>query len=511
MNDKIHPDGASPPSDGSEHGATAGQSSGSSGAVALRTKVYFGIGAGGETASMWIFNALGLIFYQQILGLPAGLAGTALALAIFADAITDPLIGAVSDRFRSRFGRRHPFLFTAPIPLAICVFLIFHPPQFVVESHALLFSWLCVFTILQRTFQTFYVVPHLAMGAELSTDYLERTRVMAFNNLFGLYGNMIMQVLAWFVVFGFIFADQGGQLYRPAYTWVALSACAIILISIFACALGTRDQIEHLKRNENIPSGKTSLRAFYGDIWSVLQNRNYLYLLLGLFFLSLTAGTHETLSIYMGTFYWELTPYQIGFLVIYSIIGAHAGFFFSARLHDRFDKRWTIFVSAIGLSVFWSMAVNLSLLGLAPERGSWSLVVFIIAMGSFSSFFGTVLNISVMSALADIADEHELNTGMRLEGIFYSARAFFAKAMNAIGHIVAGFALQYYVMMPPQSVPTEVPEDILFRLGIVDGPFAMIGGIIAAFVYLGYRIDKSALGNIQTKLSERSLKQQPES
>ena len=85
---------------------------------------------------------------------------------------------------------------------------------------------------------------------------------MAFNYLFGLCGNMIMQVPAWFVVFGFIFVDQGGQLYRPAYTWVALSACAIILISIFACALGTRDQIEHLKRNENTPSGKTSLRAF---------------------------------------------------------------------------------------------------------------------------------------------------------------------------------------------------------------------------------------------------------
>ena len=77
MSDKIHPDGAAPPSDGSGQGATAAQSSGSSGAVALRTKVYFGIGAGGETASMWIFNALGLIFYQQILGLPAGLAGTA--------------------------------------------------------------------------------------------------------------------------------------------------------------------------------------------------------------------------------------------------------------------------------------------------------------------------------------------------------------------------------------------------------------------------------------------------
>ena len=76
---------------------------------------------------------------------------------------------------------------------------------------------------------------------------------------------------------------------------------------------------------------------------------------------------------------------------------------------------------------------------------------------------------------------------------------------------IRDFALQYYVMMPPQSVPSEVRVDILFRLGIVDGPFAMIGGIIAGFVYLGYRIDRSTLSSIQTTLSERSSKQQPES
>jgi hypothetical protein len=75
--------------------------------------------------------------------------------------------------------------------------------------------------------------------------------------------------------------------------------------------------------------------------------------------------------------------------------------------------------------------------------------------------------------------------------------------MNAVGHIVAGFALQYYVVLPPQSLPGEVPEDVIFRLGIVDGPLAMIGGIIAGVVYLGYRIDKTALGNIQQRLEER--------
>ena len=332
---------------------------------------------------------------------------------------------------------------------------------------------------------------------------------MAFNNLFGLYGGMLMHLIAWFLVFGFIFADQGAQLYRPAYTWIALAACAIILVSIFACAFGTRDQIDHLKSNENNASGTLSFGSFYRDIWSVLQNRNYLYLIN--VFLSLTIGTHETLAIYMGTFFWELTPYQIGFLVLNNILGVHVGFFLAARLHDRFDKRWTISLSAIGLSVFWSMSANLALLGAAPANASWALVAFIIFLGSFSSFFGAVLNISVMSALADIADEHELNTGMRSEGIFYSARAFFAKAMNAVGHIVAGLALQYYIALPPQSVPGDVPADIIFRLGIVDGPLAMIGGIIAGVVYLGYRIDKTALGSIHQRLRQRQQEQEEQS
>ena len=481
-----------------EEGGSAGSS------VALRTKLYFGAGAGGEAASMWTFNALLLIFYQQILGLPAGMASIALGIAILADAITDPLIGAISDRFRSRFGRRHPFLFLAPAPLALCVFLIFHPPAFVVDSQTLLFAWLCTFTVLQRTFQTFYVVPHLAMGAELSTDYIERTRIMSFNNLFTLYGGMLMHVMVWFVIFGFFFADQGGQLHRPAYTWTILLACTIILVSIFACAWGTRDQIPRLLDNQIEDGKQFSFTSFYSDIWSVLQNRNYLYLLVGLFFLSLTIGTHETLAIFMGTFFWELSPYQIGWLIIGGIIGTHVGFFFAARLHRRFDKRLTISVSAFGLSIFWSMVVNLTLLGWAPANSTWALVGMIIFFGIFSSGFGAVLNISVMSALADIADQQELKTGLRLEGIFYSARAFFSKAMNAVGHVVAGYALEYYVKLPPGSVPGEVSEDVIFRLGVVDGPLAMIGGIIAAFVYFGYRLDKSTHREIRRLLEARA-------
>ena len=481
--------------------------------IPLRTKVWFGVGTVGETATNWIFNALTFIYYQQILELSASLAALAVSIAIFADAISDPLIGSISDRFKSRFGRRHPFMFFAPLPLALSIFLIFNPPDFVLDSQTSLFIWLTVFTICMRTFVTFFGVPHLAMGAELSTDYIERTNVMSFNNLFGYYGALLMHCFVWFFVFGYLFAAEGAplggaQLYKPAYVPVVGFCCVLVAVTIFCCAWFTRDRIPFM--NQPPSDGKPfSFFQLFKDVGEAVQNRNYLFLLIGLFFLSLTIGTHETLSIYMATFFWELSPYQIGFLAIANIIGFHLGFFFASVAHERFDKRWTIVCSAAGLSFFWSLAVTLALLGFAPENSTWTLVVFIIFWTIFSSLFGSVVNISVMSALADITDEHEAKTGRRQEGIFYSARMFFSKTSNAIGHVVAGIAIEYYVLLPPGSIQGQVPEDVLFRLGVVDGPFAMIWGLIAAVFYAGYRIDKKSYERVQDQLKARRASVEP--
>lgn len=151
----------------------------------------------------------------------------------------------------------------------------------------------------------------------------------------------------------------------------------------------------------------------------------------------------------------------------------------------------------------------MALLGFAPENSTWTLVVFIIFWTIFSSLFGSVVNISVMSALADITDEHEAKTGRRQEGIFYSARMFFSKTSNAIGHVVAGIAIEYYVLLPPGSIQGQVPEDVLFRLGVVDGPFAMIWGLIAAVFYAGYRIDKKSYERVQDQLKARRASVEP--
>ncbi len=478
------------------HSTVASKSS----SVPLSTKLWFGLGATGESTTNWIFNALAFIYYQQILGLSGTLTGAAVLVGILSDAITDPLMGSISDSFRSRFGRRHAFMFAAPLPLAASVFLMFNPPESVIINQTILFTWFLVFTVLMRSLLTLFAVPHLAMGAELSTDYIERSKVMSYNNLFGFYGGFLMHCFVWFLVFGYLFEDSGGQLYGPAYQPIVLFCCTLIILTILGCAWFTRDQIPRLMAPENTPT--FTIMKLFTDIWAALKNSHYRYLLLGLFFLSMTIGTHETLAIYMGTFFWELRPYQIGWLVVSSVIGYHIGFTLTSLAHQYFDKRWTIVAAAAGLSVFWSTAVTLKLLGLAPDNSSWELVGFIISIGIFSSACGSILNISVMSALADIADEHELKTGRRQEGIFYSARTFFAKVTNGIGHLVAGIAIDYYIFLPPGAVPGDVPDDVLFRLGVVDGPFAMLFGLIAACIYAGYRIDRDYHEEIKSKLAE---------
>jgi Na+/melibiose symporter-like transporter len=467
--------------------------------VSVKTKLWFGVGAIGESVTNWIFNVLVFFYYQQIIGLSGTLAGIAVTIGIFSDAITDPLMGSISDRFRSRFGRRHPFMFVAPLPLAAAIYLIFHPPASFLDSQTALFVWFASFTVIMRICSTLFAVPHLAMGAELSDDYIQRSRVMSYNNLFTNYGTFLMHCFVWFFVFDALYAEEGGQRYQPAYEPIVFFCCTIVIVTILACAWFTRDQIPRLKMPPD-DGQKFSTRRFALDMWDALQNRHYVFLLLGLFFLSVTIGTHETLSIYIATFYWELTPFQIGWLILNNVIGFHMAFFLTSATHSRFDKRWTIVATAASLSIFWSLAVTLRLFDLAPANTTWTLVAFIIGIGVFSSASGSILNISVMSALADIADEHEVNTGRRQEGIFYSARTFFAKTTNGIGHVVAGVALDYYVLMPSHAVPGELPEQTLFRLGVVEGPFAMVWGLIAACLYAGYRIDKKYHAEIQQTL-----------
>jgi Na+/melibiose symporter-like transporter len=204
----------------------------------------------------------------------------------------------------------------------------------------------------------------------------------------------------------------------------------------------------------------------------------------------------------MNTYYWELLPEQIRYFMIFGLIAPIVGFVVVAPLHNRFEKKPVLIVGLIALLIFATSPVILRIVGYFPENNSDLLIPLLMVFYLLTLTFGVILLISAMSALADIADEHELNTHRRQEGIFYAARSFFAKASSGLGHLLAGIAIDI-IDFPVGAEPGTIDPDILFRLGLIDGPIAVVPGVIAVFFYLRYNLTRKRHTEIQAQLKVR--------
>ena len=463
--------------------------------LSMRIKLAFGIGAAAEGAVLVAFNTFNFLFYNNVLGLSGTLCGLAVTIALILDAMSDPVVGSLSDRWRSRLGRRHPFMYAAPIPLAISFCCIYSPPAGLVGAP--LFLWFTLFAILQRQFMTLYLVPHLALGAELSDDYHERSVVMSYNAVFSEVGGAAAFFFGWTWFAHF----PGGSSVRTGYAGLAAGVAVFAAAMIFASAQGTRDQIPRLARPRALDP-RISPRQIFRELRGCLANPSYRALISGMILLSATIGTRETLAAYSSLFFWGLPESQVRLLGLATPPAFLFAFVAAVRLHRRIDKRATM-VAATALTVVAAIVpIGLRLADLFPRGGSPALLPLLLLF-VFLFYAGiAVLMISMLSALADIADEHELATGRRQEGLFYASRTFFGKLTSALGHVVAGAAIDL-IGFPTGAAQGMVPADVLFKLGVIDGPLASLPSLIAIACYARYRLDRRRHAEIQAQLAAR--------
>jgi Na+/melibiose symporter-like transporter len=464
--------------------------------LSVWTKFVYGLGSASEMVTLAAVGGYAMFFYNQVVGLPATLAGLAITVSLVLDGMAEPLVGSLSDRMRSRWGRRHPFMFVGVIPVAICVVAIFNPPKDL--AHIWLFLWFASFVVTLRIFMAVCHVPHMALGGELAQGYTERSRVMAWNNLLGMIGRASTSFIALSLFFHATEEYPRGLLNPHAYTPFALSVAAAGLILLMISAWFTRHRIPYLpKPPQDLPP--FSPFEFFRDMKGAFSNINYVWLLVGFFFLSLMLGVREGLNLYINTFFWGFTSEQIRWFVIGTLTGFFVGFFLTAPIHARFDKKIAVLVAGAFLAVTPAVPIVLQLNDLMPPADDARLLPMVIAFAGVSAAAGSVMNISVMSQLADIADENELRFGYRQEGVLYSTRSFFAKLDTAIGHLFAGIALDL-VAFPERATPGQVPEETLRALAFVDGPVAAIPGLIALLFYARYRITRASYEATRTRL-----------
>jgi glycoside/pentoside/hexuronide:cation symporter, GPH family len=469
------------------------------GRIPFRTKFFFGLGTSAEYIALLSMGSYAMLFYNQVLGVPATLAGAAVSLSLLLDGFADPLIGSISDRTRSKWGRRHPFMFAAPLPIGISLIAIFNPPAG--WEPTWLFGWFFVFIVSLRVCMAAYHTPHLALGGELSTDYTERTRIMSYNTIMGGVASMAWAFLALSVFFRATPEYSRGLLNPNAYPTYAYVSAAVAFTLLMASAWFTRDRIPTLPQPAaNLP--KFSPFEFIGDLRKALTNRNYVWLLVAYFFLAMTLGLRAGLQLYVNTYFWELTSEQLRWFVLGALAGSILGGSITTRLHQRWDKRITILVGCTGLAAIPAIPIVLRLLGLMPANGTAQLVLALLLFSFAALAFTAVIQISVMSALADIADENELKHGHRQEGVLYSTRALFSKIDQALGQFLAGVALDL-IAFPVKATPGQVPEDVLFKLAVIEGPLAAVPGLIAVLFYARYRITRGTHAKIRAELTAR--------
>ena len=466
------------------------------------TRFLFGVGQVAEGIKSYCFGMFVLFYYNQVLGLSGTLCGLAIALALLVDAISDPAAGSISDNFKSRWGRRHPFMIGAALPLALAFFGLFAPPADLDSTG--LFLWLTFFAIATRLMMTVYHMPHMALGAELTANFAERTRLVATRQIFGYVGAFVAAAIG----FGLFFADErGGRQNADAYAPFAFAMGIMMVVSIILSVWGTRDQIPYLPKPKKSAAGESFLGRVLPDSKSAFENRSFRHLFGGVLTIYILVGTESALSLYMYEFFWDLEASEIMMLSLLYPVGLIIGAFFTARLHEAWDKGPTLIFGTAGWTVCQLLPVLLRLSDVLPTNGTTELIVILFAIRLFQGVLVQQALASFSSMMADIADEHDLATGKRQEGIFFGVVSFSGKAASGAGTMIAGFALDV-ISWPAGAELTDgvatIPPDTIQSLGIVYGPLVGVFALLAPFAYWGYDLDRARHQQVLEALAVRN-------
>ena len=458
-------------------------------------KINYSIGSVANGVKTDTFTFFLLFFYSNIIGLNPGLAGSAIFIALCIDAITDPLMGTISDRTNSSIGRRHPYMFISFIPMSLGYILLFAPRQGWEMSQTDLFLWMTVFTVLTRLGMTLFDIPHRAFGGEVTKDYQERTILMSWREAFGWIAGLSNAFLGYGIFFASTPEYPQGQLNPDAWFPFALTGAIVMIISVLYSSYSTKDEIKSLSKW----TGNITLIDIFKELRIAIGNKSFLIFFFGNLFLSLSWGLANTLTLFVNTYFWEFEATQIKYFLPIYLMGTLLALYLTPKLVNLFDKRTIVMISISVVGIIAPAAFIFYNLGLTPENGSYELVMFISSFLIILITFNIIGNMVRDSMVGDIADEVELDSGKRQEGILFATVGFMQKLNTGLGSFFAGQVLNFINFDRSNHTAEQA-----YTLAFVQGPVTTLLMIVPLIIFSFYSLSALRHKEIIESLKSRN-------
>jgi GPH family glycoside/pentoside/hexuronide:cation symporter len=438
-------------------------------------------GLGGLTDFLYpnTVNALAIPIYSIALGMDPLLLGVAMAVPRIVGAISDPLAGTLSDNTRTRWGRRRPFIVCGAVIGAILLPLIWTPPMASQLGH---FPFLLLILSLYAVAFSVFSVPYGALGIELTTNYDERTRVMAWRGYVQLAGTLSSSWFYWFCLLPIFGNEVVGA------RWLGVTVGVIMLMGAVTTVLACKEKTEVIEKQPKIPLAAA--------LKFTLRNKPFLLLQLVAVILMLGLGCETVIGSYVHIYYTcqgskTFASYITGIGGTLTIFSTLAALSFGLWLSTRSGKRQT---ALIGLYIAL-LGVCLMPFLLVPARPYLIMIEWIIL-----AFGIPCANLMFSSMIADICDEDELVTGLRREGAYIAVGGFFGKTAQ-VGTLLLAGALPRMAGYTDTSALPEQSQLETMRAMLIGIQFVAL--IIAIIILWFYPLTRSRSEATRRVLDER--------
>jgi GPH family glycoside/pentoside/hexuronide:cation symporter len=450
-------------------------------------KASYGLGAiAAGVAYVGLGPTVLLYFLSQVVGVPAIRVGAAIMASLIIDVILDPLIGQWSDNLRSRWGRRHPFLYVAGVLWALCFYFFWNVPRDITGVSLLGFMFTLLVGI--RVSGSLYEIPSNALVPELAPDYDKRTGLISYRWFFLVLAIASLQVLLNGVLLRKDATHPLGMLNAAGYTMFGLIGSVLILASTLGSALGTHSRIRYLHAP---PIRKVNLGLTLREMIQALTNPYLVVVIVSSVLGGAAAGYRTSLDTYFYLHYWALLPQQIVLLSLAGIVGTIIAVLTAPFLAARLGKKMTMITVFFVSTVVGLTPLVLKLLGLMPANGSkW--VIPILAVDSLFSIGLAIVGLIIISSMvADVVEDHAAKTGLRAEGLLFATNGLVPKLTAGIGSFFAGLLISFS-HFPAHAVPGTVPMSQMRDMVLMFLPGYVVMVTLSIVVLLFYRLDRAA-------------------